>query len=768
MPDAQRKLGPYTLIRKIGRGAFGVVWLAEKQTSIATTSFALKLPRDEDIDLEVFKQEASIWVQASGHTNVVALIEADTYDDQLVLVSEYVPDGSLGTWLKQYGGKAPSLEAACEMIEGILSGLAHLHDRHIIHRDLKPDNILLQSETPRLADFGIARLLRSGSYSTNISGTLAYMAPEVFDGKRNEQTDIWSVGVILYQLLDGRLPYAQTDTVSFIGAIMRADPPPLDVSCPESFRRIVAKALQRNPEERYRSAKEMRIDLRAAERGLWAKGNQREEFDDEATVVGVETKQPLDPTIKAQFPQPLIKDVEDQRPPDPTIKYDPAIEVPPRPQPEPQPYSVPPRKSRTKVWLSAGGSLLLTLIFLGVRIIPHFLSPSNSSASNANPSSGQPATSLDRPDLNRWLAMLSQSEHVDQVIEETTAALKLFPDSMPTIRVRASAYSLVYNDEASKNDLERVDAMTPTDAPAFEARCFARLRLHKEDEALPDCSQAILLDPTYVWAWNTRGSLYQYKREYTLAISDFTRGIELKATPMAYINRGTTFDDSGNFRRGLLDLNKAVELAPKFPAAFAYRGIHYYRLKDYERALSDYDTAIELDSNNAGNYLNRGNVYYLKKDFDKALKDYDLSIQLDSKNPNPFLFRADIYVSRGDYDKAMVDYAKAIELDDKNGEGYLGRGICYHYKHDYEHAILDYNRASELTPKNPLVFNNRGLALYSQGRYDLAIADYSHAIALSPRYIDAYKNRANAYDAKGQSISAFADRNKVQELGGTP
>src|SRR6185295_18342599 len=140
MPDAQRKLGPYTLIRKIGRGAFGVVWLAEKQTSIATTSFALKLPRDQDIDLEVFKQEASIWVQASGHTNVVALIEADTYDDQLVLVSEYVPDGSLGTWLKQHGGKAPSLEAACEMIEGILSGLAHLHERHIIHRDLKPDN----------------------------------------------------------------------------------------------------------------------------------------------------------------------------------------------------------------------------------------------------------------------------------------------------------------------------------------------------------------------------------------------------------------------------------------------------------------------------------------------------------------------------------------------------------------------------------------------------------------------------------------------------
>jgi serine/threonine protein kinase len=177
MEEAERKLGPYTLVSKIGRGAFGVVWLAERRSSIATTRFALKLPRDEDIDLEAFKQEATIWLQASGHPNVVPMIEADIYDEQVVIVSEYVPDGSLAGWLTQNGGRAPSIETASELIEGVLSGLAHLHERRIIHRDLKPDNILLQHETPRLADFGIARLLKTGSYSTNVSGTFAYMAP---------------------------------------------------------------------------------------------------------------------------------------------------------------------------------------------------------------------------------------------------------------------------------------------------------------------------------------------------------------------------------------------------------------------------------------------------------------------------------------------------------------------------------------------------------------------------------------------------------------
>ena len=198
------KIGPYTLVSKLGQGAFGVVWLAKKQSAIATTQFALKLPRGEDIDVEAFRQEAAIWLQASGHPNVLPLIDADIYDGQVVIVSEYVNDGSLAGWLKQHGGKASSIATACEILEGVLAGLAHLHERRIIHRDLKPENILLQRDNPRVADFGISRLLRTTSQSTNVSGTLAYMAPEAFDGKRNERTDIWAVGVIFYQLLGGQ------------------------------------------------------------------------------------------------------------------------------------------------------------------------------------------------------------------------------------------------------------------------------------------------------------------------------------------------------------------------------------------------------------------------------------------------------------------------------------------------------------------------------------------------------------------------------------
>lgn len=208
---------------------------------------------------------------------MLPLIDADIYDGQVVIVSEYVNDGSLAGWLKQHGGKASSIATACEIIGGVLAGLAHLHERRIIHRDLKPENILLQRDNPRVADFGISRLLRTTSQSTNVSGTLAYMAPEAFDGKRNERTDIWAVGVISYQLLGGSLPYDQQDMVSFIGAIMRHDPAPLPESVPEVLRRVVMKALQRDASHRYPSAVEMRQDLREAERMLWLQEREAHE-----------------------------------------------------------------------------------------------------------------------------------------------------------------------------------------------------------------------------------------------------------------------------------------------------------------------------------------------------------------------------------------------------------------------------------------------------------------------------------------------------------
>jgi serine/threonine protein kinase len=251
------QIGPYTLLDKLGRGGFGVVWLAEKRAALVVTKVALKMPNDDEIDLDAVRREAALWVQASGHPNVLPIIDADIYDDQVVIVSEYAPDGSLGTWLKKNGGKAPTITDAIEMASGILSGLDHLHARKIIHRDLKPANILLQGRTPRLVDFGLARVMRSASHSRTVSGTYSYMPPETFEGNRSEQTDVYSVGVILYEMLTGRLPYPQATDAALIGAILhgKADSLPDNLSIP--IRSVVERAMEKDLDKRFRSAAEM-------------------------------------------------------------------------------------------------------------------------------------------------------------------------------------------------------------------------------------------------------------------------------------------------------------------------------------------------------------------------------------------------------------------------------------------------------------------------------------------------------------------------------
>jgi serine/threonine protein kinase len=255
------QIGPYTLISKLGKGAFGVVWLAERRTQITTTSVAIKIPLDDDISIETIKNEADVWVRASGHPNVLPIIEADIYGEHIVIASEYAPDGSLDAWLRKHG-QSPTVESAVEIVSGILYGLEHLHSRNIIHRDLKPANILFQGTTPRLADFGISRVLKSTSQSSNIMGTPSYMAPEAFDGKRNEQTDIWSVGVIFYQLLSGRLPFDQADITSLLGAILTHNPEPLPITIPKPLQNVIARALAKDQGNRYKSAAEMRAALK--------------------------------------------------------------------------------------------------------------------------------------------------------------------------------------------------------------------------------------------------------------------------------------------------------------------------------------------------------------------------------------------------------------------------------------------------------------------------------------------------------------------------
>lgn len=261
-----QQIGPYSLLRLLGTGGFGEVWLAERRSQFLTKKVAVKLPHNEQIDFETIRREAELWEMASGHPNVLPIIDADVYDGQVVIVSEYADGGSLAERLKSLG--TPTVNETIELMIGILNGLEFLHERQIIHRDIKPQNILLQSGKPRLADFGISRAMQTTAASSTVIGTDAYMSPEAFDGKRTVQTDIWSTGVVLYQLLNSALPFPQQHPSERMFAVLTKDFEPLADSVPPIMRQIVETALAKMPEYRYETAAAMRESLVQAKRRI--------------------------------------------------------------------------------------------------------------------------------------------------------------------------------------------------------------------------------------------------------------------------------------------------------------------------------------------------------------------------------------------------------------------------------------------------------------------------------------------------------------------
>jgi serine/threonine-protein kinase len=298
-------IGDYKLINFLGRGQFGEVWLAEKQLQFSKRKFrhALKFLSNfgDEINLKAAEDEIDTWIEASGHPNVMSVLDMLIHKEHIIIVSEFAEGGSLKSWLVQNGKKAPSHEKALEMILGILRGIEHLHSRNVVHRDLKPDNILLQGNFPRITDFGISRIVSTNSMSTKAMGSPAYMSPESFQGSKSPQCDIWSAGVILYEMLNGTHPYTSETIYGLVASIQQDEPTPLSDNIPLELRKIVENALQKDTSKRFQTAREMRIAVERAIHNLKVKAEASENAIKEEIVNHISTQPIIENTYKEEL-----------------------------------------------------------------------------------------------------------------------------------------------------------------------------------------------------------------------------------------------------------------------------------------------------------------------------------------------------------------------------------------------------------------------------------------------------------------------------------
>jgi serine/threonine-protein kinase len=248
-------VGKYQILSNLGSGGFGTVFLA-KDVWI-DKKVAIKVPHRQSGDEGELLQEPRL-LAALDHPNIVSILTAERVDGVFYIVMEYVKGESLEAVLDRE--KALPLPRAINYVVQILRGVEHAHDATILHRDLRPANVLIsESGAVKVADFGTSRLLEK-SHATTVIGSPPYMSPEQFQGRAVLASDIYSVGVILYQMLTGMLPYFSPNPAQIerMVALGRCTPPKLRNSqVPREISDIVMKAIASDLGGRYQRASEL-------------------------------------------------------------------------------------------------------------------------------------------------------------------------------------------------------------------------------------------------------------------------------------------------------------------------------------------------------------------------------------------------------------------------------------------------------------------------------------------------------------------------------
>lgn len=285
------RLGRYEIRSQIGAGGMGEVYLASDtrlERTVALKILPAELANDQQ-RMHRFVQEAKT-ASALNHPNILTIYEIEEVDSTNLIATEFIDGETLRARIQ----RAPiSSSEAIDIATQVTSALAAAHEAGIVHRDLKPENIMLRRRDGivKLLDFGIAKLSEPAAEpgSSNVDteamtrarlntapgtvlGTVGYMSPEQARGLEvDARTDIWSLGVVLYEMITGRPPFAEPTATDVLVAVLQKDPPPLAQFVkdpPEALEWIITKALRKDKEERYQTAKELLSDLRTLKHQL--------------------------------------------------------------------------------------------------------------------------------------------------------------------------------------------------------------------------------------------------------------------------------------------------------------------------------------------------------------------------------------------------------------------------------------------------------------------------------------------------------------------
>ena len=732
-------IGHYQIVSLLGAGGMGEVYLAEDMTlgrKVALKLLPADFSRDTD-RVRRFQQEARA-ASALNHPNIVTVHEIAHVDDRHFIATEFIDGETLRERIRgdpgDGSGKRLSIGEVLNIGIQIADALAAAHEAGIVHRDIKPENIMVRRRDGyiKVLDFGLAKLTPVGfgddldreaatrprvkTSAGLVMGTVSYMSPEQTRGEKvDARTDIWSLGVVLYELVAGHAPFDRPTPSEIIAAILDRDPPPLTNyvrEIPSEFGRIVRKALMKDRGQRYQTAKDLLFDLRHLQHCWEAEkeidlSSSRKARDTQPTGTG-------HPSIgKALNAQYLLRAIVNPkaalfiavlaiilviaavayrsyyttgRPAIDSIAVLPFVNVSGDPNTEYLSDGIPDALINSLTELQQ----LKVIRATAVRYRTKEVDPQ--------------AVGNDWKVRAVLMGRMRQMEdtlniQVDLVDTATGAQLwgREYEGRVSDVLSLKQAIAREVTDKLrlrlSGEQQQQLTKRDTSNAEAYQFYLRGRHFWNKRTtdglrKAIGEFQHAIDLDPNYALAYTGLADSYVLLEAFADTPASETlpkaraaaeRALQLDdSLADAHVSRGLIQQFSWNFGDAEREYKRAVELNPNCATAYFYHGFFLNVIKgDFDEAMAQIRMAQRLDPLSARISIEISHIQTSKGELDAAQEAAKNVIELDPNFPLAHRVLGAVYLRRRQYNDAIAEFKKAVELSGRAGWYLAGLGECY-------------------------------------------------------------------------------------------
>lgn len=718
-------LGRYRLLEQIGTGGMGVVYRAHDER--LSRDVAIKLLNPGSIRSAIARHRVrteALALSRVSHPNIETIFEFDTQGDCDFLVVELIPGASLDELLSR--GPLPQTLAVSLTMQ-LLRGLATAHEKGIIHRDLKPSNLRLTHDSfLKILDFGLAHIhdeeehethnLTTETHSTVLSGTLAYMSPEQLRGAHlDPRSDIYAVGLVLYQLCTGRLPFTETGAMLIDAILNRAFPPPrkLNSEISPQLEKVILRAVEKDPKRRYQTTREMLGDLEeiAAPEGQSLIGRILQ-ISAVALLVMILA-------LVAALEHRRIAGWIDRR----------LHPVPPNRYVAVMPFRTLNSEDRAfdeGLTEAVAARLMEITAAQPVQVV----SPRELVAEHVTDIQDARKKLGVNLGLEGTLMQSSGSMRVTQTLVDATTRRLLRAANFDTEKTDVFALQDQLVEKAVQMlEIEIHQGLGEhrngtTNPEAFTLYTRGRGFLQREggledtESAISQFKQAIGIDPGYAAARASLGS--------------------------AYLQKYRLVKDAQLISLTSEQCESAKELDSQLALADLCLGELHLIMGEYEQAAAELQQSVEEDAGAEESYGLLATVYERLNKFTEAEAIYKRAIQVHPQHANEYKRLALFYRNRARYSEAAQQYEQAIRLAPEDVRAWSSLAGVYYFSGEYEKAIDATQHAISIRPSSD-GYNNLGLSYFALHRFEESIEAFRQAVAMNGHEMRGYGNLARAY-----------------------